>query len=126
MIVCVSFKSLLIFSRPDYTKRTPGEGMPFPENPKQKGDLILKFNIEFPIYLPLSNKNQIKKAFEEFRTSIERDEYILILINKMRRNIDDNIPFRRGDRLEFICETWFRKYLSQDILRAIRHTYLMS
>lgn len=79
--------------------------MPFPENPKQKGDLILKFNIEFPIYLPLSNKNQIKKAFEEFRTSIERDEYILILANKMRRNIDDNIPFRRGDRLEFICET---------------------
>lgn len=100
--------------------------MPFPENPKQKGDLILKFNIEFPIYLPLSNKNQIKKAFEEFRTSIERDEYILILANKMRRNIDDNIPFRRGDRLEFICETWFRKYLLQDILRAIRHTYLMS
>ncbi|XP_011063187.1 PREDICTED: dnaJ homolog subfamily B member 13-like [Acromyrmex echinatior] len=40
---------------PDYIKRVPGEGMPFPANPKQKGDLILKFNIEFPVYLSLSN-----------------------------------------------------------------------
>lgn len=102
---CVSFKSLLTFSRPDYTKRIPGEGMPIPVNPKQKGDLILKFNIEFPIYLPFSNKNQIKRAFQEFRTSVKNAEYIFILTNKMHRNIDDNVPFRRGDRLEFICET---------------------
>ncbi|CAL1680303.1 unnamed protein product [Lasius platythorax] len=97
---------------PDYTKRVSGEGLPFPANPKQRGDLILRFNIEFPIYLPLFSKNHIKKAFEMSRTSVENVEYIhrLILANKMRRNIDDNVPLRRGanddaDRLKFICET---------------------
>lgn len=89
--------------------------MPFPENPKQRGDLIMKFNIEFPIYLPSFSKNHIKKAFEMSNTNVENTEYIhrFILDNKMRRNIDDNIPLRRGandeaDRLKFICETWFR------------------
>ncbi|XP_029173091.1 dnaJ homolog subfamily B member 13-like [Nylanderia fulva] len=95
----------------DYIKRVSGEGMPFPANPKQRGDLILKFNIEFPIYLPLFSKNHINKAFEMSRT-IENAEYIhhLILANKMRRNVDDNIPLRRdpkdeADQLKFICET---------------------
>ncbi|XP_024874202.1 dnaJ homolog subfamily B member 13-like [Temnothorax curvispinosus] len=97
---------------PDYMKRVPGEGMPLPTNPKQKGDLILRFNIEFPVYLPLSSKNHIKKAFEVSRTNIENAEYVhrLILANKMRRNVDDNVPLRYGandeaDRLKFICET---------------------
>ncbi|KAL6423570.1 hypothetical protein ACFW04_010246 [Cataglyphis niger] len=97
---------------PDYTKRILGEGMPFLENPKQRGDLIMKFNIEFPIYLPSFSKNHIKKAFEMSSTNVENAEYIhrFILDNKMRRNIDDNIPLRRGandeaDRLKFICET---------------------
>lgn len=86
--------------------------MPFPANPKQKGDLILSFSIEFPVYLPLFNKNRIKKAFEVFRAGVENAEYVhrLILASKMRRNVDDNVPLRRGandeaDRLKFICET---------------------
>lgn len=72
--------------------------MPFPANPKQKGDLILRFNIEFPVYLPLSNKNRIKKAFEVSRTGAENAEYVhrLILANKMSRNVDDNVPLRYG------------------------------
>ncbi|XP_039309202.1 dnaJ homolog subfamily B member 13 [Solenopsis invicta] len=95
---------------PDYVKRVPGEGMPIPANPKQKGNLILKFNIEFPVYLPLSNKHCIKKAFEvSCYTGVENAEYVhrLILANKMRRNVDDDVPLRRGanDRLKFICET---------------------
>ncbi|XP_011639483.1 dnaJ homolog subfamily B member 13-like [Pogonomyrmex barbatus] len=81
---------------PNYIKCVPGEGMPFPTNPKQKGNLILRFNIEFPTYLPSSNKNYIKKAFEAFHTNTENTEYIhhLILVNKMRRNIDNKIPLR--------------------------------
>lgn len=108
----VLFKSSFASHRPDYTKRISGEGMPFPANPKQRGDLILRFNIEFPIYLPLFSKNHIKKAFEMSRTNVENAEYIhrFILDNKMRRNVDDNVPLRRGandeaDRLKFICET---------------------
>lgn len=86
--------------------------MPFVANPKQRGDLILGFNIEFPIYLPLFSKNHIRRAFEMSRTNVKNAEYIhrLILANKMRRNVDDNIPLRRGandeaDQLKFICET---------------------
>lgn len=86
--------------------------MPFPANPKQRGDLILRFNVEFPVYLPLSNKSHIKKAFEVSRTSAGNAEYIhrLILADKMRRNVDDDVPLRRGandeaNRLKFICET---------------------
>ncbi|EZA58803.1 DnaJ-like protein subfamily B member [Ooceraea biroi] len=52
---------------PDYTKRLPGEGMPFPANPKRRGDLILGFNIEFPVYMPISSKNHIKRAFKVSR-----------------------------------------------------------
>jgi len=86
--------------------------MPFPANPKQKGDLILRFNIEFPVYLPVSNKNYIKKAFEVSHTSIENAEYVhrFILANKMRKNVDDDVSLRRGandeaDRLKFIYKT---------------------
>ncbi|XP_032668784.1 dnaJ homolog subfamily B member 13-like [Odontomachus brunneus] len=97
---------------PDYTKRVRGEGMPILVNPQQRGDLILRFNIEFPVYLPLSNKNHIRKAFAESRTSVEDVEYIhrLVLADKMCRNIDDDMPLRRGvndeaNQLKFICET---------------------
>lgn len=85
--------------------------MPFVANPKQRGDLILRFNVEFPIYLPLFSKNHIKKAFETSRTNVKNaDVHRLILVNKMFRNVDDNIPLRRGaddeaDGLKFICET---------------------
>ncbi|XP_018339918.1 PREDICTED: dnaJ homolog subfamily B member 13-like [Trachymyrmex septentrionalis] len=90
---------------PDYTKCVPGEGMPFPANPKQKGDLILRFNIEFPVYLSLTNKNYIKKAFEVSGTNVENAEYVhrLILAKKMRRNVNDDVPFRRGVK-KLICE----------------------
>lgn len=111
-MLCEFFVDFFTSCRPDYIKRVPGEGMPFPANPKQRGDLILRFNIEFPVYLPLFNKNYIKKAFEVSRTGVESAEYVhrLILTNKMRRNVDDNVPLRysgngEADRLKFICKT---------------------
>lgn len=92
-------------------KRVPGEGMPLPADPKRRGDLVLRFNVEFPVYLPLANKNHVRMAFEE----APRADYIrhFALLNKTRRNIDDDVPLRRGatagrdaaNRLKFICET---------------------
>lgn len=81
---------------PDYKKRILGEGLPLPENPKGKGDLIITFNIEYPVYMPVSNKNYVKRAFDTSE-DIRDTEYVhrLILANKMRRNIDFDVPVRR-------------------------------
>ncbi|XP_029043571.2 dnaJ homolog subfamily B member 13-like [Osmia bicornis bicornis] len=82
--------------RPNYRKYILKEGLPLPENPKDKGNLIITFNIEFPVYLPVSNKTYIKKAFDTSE-DIRNTEYIhrLILANKMRRNMDFDVPVRR-------------------------------
>ncbi|KAI4491050.1 hypothetical protein M0802_010467 [Mischocyttarus mexicanus] len=63
---------------PDYRKIIKGEGLPLPDNPKEKGNLILNFNIKFPIYLSIINKDYIRKAFELPITSetIENTEYL--------------------------------------------------
>lgn len=95
---------------PDYKKRILGEGLPLPENPKGKGDLIITFNIEYPVYMPVSNKNYVKRAFDTSE-DIRDTEYVhrLILANKMRRNIDFDVPVRRDPKdyeakeLDFIC-----------------------
>ena len=34
--------------KPDMMKVVKGEGMPIKNNPYQKGNLIIQFNIEFP------------------------------------------------------------------------------
>lgn len=74
--------------------------MPFPANPKQRGDLVLRFDIEFPVYMSISNKNLVKKAFKVSCTNIGDAEYInrLILANKMRRNVDEDVPLRRDTK----------------------------
>ncbi|KAK1129955.1 hypothetical protein K0M31_019648 [Melipona bicolor] len=96
-------------SRPDYRKRVAGEGLPLPEDPKQRGSLIMSFNIEYPVYLPVSNKTYVKRAFDTSK-DIRDTEYVhrLILANKMRRNVDFDVPVRRqpDDRkLAFVCNT---------------------
>ncbi|KOC69454.1 DnaJ like protein subfamily B member 13 [Habropoda laboriosa] len=97
---------------PDYKKHVPCEGLPLPENPKERGSLIITFNIEFPVYLPVSNKNYVKRAFDTSE-DIRDTEYVhrLILANKMRRNVDFDVPVRRdrnddeAKELEFMCNT---------------------
>ncbi|XP_034943847.1 dnaJ homolog subfamily B member 13-like [Chelonus insularis] len=49
---------------PDYRKYIPGEGLPFLQNPNERGDLIINFKIDFPIYLSVASKNYMKKAFD--------------------------------------------------------------
>jgi len=47
---------------PGYKKVVPGEGMPQSQNPEEKGDLVIDFNIIFPQSLKPDKKALIKKA----------------------------------------------------------------
>ncbi|MEQ2284284.1 hypothetical protein AMECASPLE_020016 [Ameca splendens] len=47
---------------PSYKKVLNGEGMPLPQDPSQRGDLIIAFDIEFPEKLCAESKNLIKQA----------------------------------------------------------------
>lgn len=49
-------------SRPGYTKLVPGEGMPFTNDPGQKGDLVIEFDIEFPTRLTPDGKELVRRA----------------------------------------------------------------
>ena len=42
--------------KPNTTKRLQGFGLPFPKDPNKKGDLVIKFDIEFPERLSDSSK----------------------------------------------------------------------
>lgn len=48
--------------KPGYNKVVPGEGMRISKDPSQKGDLIIKFDIEFPQSLMPEKKELIKHA----------------------------------------------------------------
>ncbi len=45
--------------RPDTVRTFPGQGMPISKHPGQRGDLIVKFDIEFPTQLPPKSKKVI-------------------------------------------------------------------
>ncbi len=53
---------ILIF-RPKYTKTVTGEGMPNSTDPKKKGNLIIKFETEYPSQLNDNQKKLLQKAF---------------------------------------------------------------
>lgn len=55
--------------------------MPILENPNEKGNLIIKFNVQFPTYLPKTSKNLIEKGFKMARIGGGRDQHEMI--NKM-------------------------------------------
>lgn len=70
------------------------------ENPRERGDLIIRFKIVFPTSLPDASKNYIKKAFRVSSAAGDRGDadFIqrIILDDKLRRNIDtNNIPIHR-------------------------------
>ncbi|KAI8813794.1 hypothetical protein BJ742DRAFT_672112 [Cladochytrium replicatum] len=50
--------------RPDYVKEVQGEGMPLSKSPDVRGKLLMKFKIEFPVYLNEEQKRMIRKALE--------------------------------------------------------------
>lgn len=47
---------------PAYNKVVTGEGMPLSQDPSQRGNLILTFNIQFPVKLSPERKQLIKQA----------------------------------------------------------------
>lgn len=47
--------------RPGYRKRVEGEGMPRTDDPTQRGDLIVAFQIEFPRHISLEKKAALRK-----------------------------------------------------------------
>nr|XP_033336325.1 dnaJ homolog subfamily B member 13-like [Megalopta genalis] len=97
--------------KPGYRKCIPNEGLPLPEIPNKRGSLVIEFKVEFPVYMPVSNKDLVKRAFEA-AGDIKDAEYVhrFILANKMRMNVDFDVPVRRdpadleAEELEQICK----------------------
>jgi len=50
---------------PHYIHRVPGAGMPMPKSPGQYGDLLIKFNIQFPRQLNERQRELIKEALQD-------------------------------------------------------------
>ena len=48
--------------KPGYTRTIHGEGMPLPKNSKRRGDLIVKFEINFPKHLSDQSKQLLRNA----------------------------------------------------------------
>ncbi|XP_064412912.1 dnaJ homolog subfamily B member 13 isoform X1 [Latimeria chalumnae] len=58
-LINIPINEIIHFS---YKKVMPGEGMPLPEDPTQKGNLIIQFDIQFPRKLTPEKKYLIKQA----------------------------------------------------------------
>lgn len=63
----VSFDDKIIY--PGYEKIIPGQGMPKPKQENIRGDLVLQFLIEFPIYLSEDQRFQVVSILEDHITS---------------------------------------------------------
>ncbi|XP_069705760.1 dnaJ homolog subfamily B member 13-like [Periplaneta americana] len=74
---------------PTYEKVIENEGMPTVEDPNIRGNLIIKFKVVFPTYLPRASKNLIRKAMHLARIGGGKGEpeqiNKLILADKIKR-----------------------------------------
>ena len=51
--------------KPGSTRRVQGEGLPYPKQPSQKGDLIVEFDIQFPDRLSDRTKRILSSELPE-------------------------------------------------------------
>ncbi|XP_063976027.1 dnaJ homolog subfamily B member 13-like isoform X2 [Diachasmimorpha longicaudata] len=58
---------------PNYRKVVSGEGLPMMHEPSQRGNLIISFVIEFPMYLSVTSKNYVKEALDAKKLDIIPD-----------------------------------------------------
>ncbi|CAH1183398.1 unnamed protein product [Phaedon cochleariae] len=82
---------------PGYEKIVEGEGMVILEQYPNKGDLIIRFNINFPTYLPKNSKDVLRKGFHLARLGggAGQHEVInkLVLADKILRvDPDERLP----------------------------------
>lgn len=82
---------------PGYEKIVENEGMPILEKPAEKGNLIIRFNINFPQYLPKASKEHMQKAFylAKIGGGLNQHEMInkLVLADKILRvDPDEQLP----------------------------------
>ncbi|XP_023012065.2 dnaJ homolog subfamily B member 13 [Leptinotarsa decemlineata] len=82
---------------PGYEKLVENEGMPILDQYPSKGNLIIRFNIYFPLYLSQSSKEVLKKGFHLARLGggTSQHEVInkLVLADKiMRVDPDERLP----------------------------------
>uniref|UniRef100_A0A8D0G5W6 DnaJ heat shock protein family (Hsp40) member B1 n=1 Tax=Sphenodon punctatus TaxID=8508 RepID=A0A8D0G5W6_SPHPU len=54
----VVFKDVI---RPGMQRKIPGEGLPFPKSPEQRGNLIIEFEIRFPDRIPQASKTVLEQ-----------------------------------------------------------------
>ncbi|XP_022914225.1 dnaJ homolog subfamily B member 13-like [Onthophagus taurus] len=66
---------------PGYEKVVPNEGMPILETPGEKSDLIIRFRVEYPPYLPKASRDLLEKAF--FLAKIGGGRNQQEMVNKM-------------------------------------------
>lgn len=86
----------LIYS-PGYEKVVENEGMPILEDFPKRGNLIIRFNLKFPNYLPKTSREILKKGFDiaKTRSGVQECERInqLILADKILRvDADEQLP----------------------------------
>lgn len=87
----------LIFFSPGYEKIVENEGMPILEKYPEKGNLVIRFNIDFPNYLPKNSKELLKKGFQMAKVGggVNQHEIInkLVLADKILRvDPDERLP----------------------------------
>lgn len=71
--------------------------MPILEEYPEKGNLIIRFNIDFPKYLPKNSKELLRKGFNLAKVSTERSQHETInkfvLTDKILRvDPDERLP----------------------------------